>query len=329
MANTYVPILRNKQNERAVIQKFGGLNHFTTRHHDRVLKPLIEVQSRNDLKDLDPFLDAGAGVFVDLPIYLKEQRTKMGPEITKTINQHGGRENFYRKHEFRVQTPVISGTVAPPVEYGIHISHHMALEDTFPSLAHRLMVRTTSDAFGEDQLSKLERLASIARNDSDKIFFDVVDTVHDPQSEPFRRRIQTLTEIFSEFDKGLFNVINVFDKQINNFTPSVAEELDFEAIGDFGLNNRYPRGGGPTPTKILRHYHPQRGVVREFRGDDYSEASEELLEWDEWDPTHCEFCRTAQRAAEGQQHNTPSKWKRIRMGHYIESVLEGSSGAET
>jgi hypothetical protein len=129
--------------------------------------------------------------------------------------------------------------------------------------------------------------------------------------------IEFLAETFSRQDCVLLNVFDAFDNEPENRSPVIADRLGLMGFGDFGINVRYPGGGGPSGTVRIRHYHPNNAIVEEFEGSDYGEASNELTNWDLWQRGHCDYCRDASRLQTGD----PSTWKRIRMGHYFTSVL--------
>jgi hypothetical protein len=50
----------------------------------------------------------------------------------------------------------------------------------------------------------------------------------------------------------------------------------------------------------------------------YADASQEPMSWDLWQTNHCDYCHEPDRVERGD----PSTWMRIRMGHYLTSVLQ-------
>lgn len=321
MPKAYTPVLRPGRNERQVIQSFGGLSQFTDSDSSLSLRPLVEVASDDDLDRLAPFRDAGKEVYVDLPEYLTQRSTKYTVDINETVEEYGSREEFFRSNSSDIAVPTVSTFAERPVEYGIHKSMHLALEETFPRIAHRLMVRITSGGLTDDQQATLDEVADIARQGSDVILFDVVDVGYEEGGD-LDDDLRFLTETFEGYETGVLNVFDAFEDQPENITPGLADRFGCESFGDFAIDKRYPPdGGGQPPVVYLRHYHPNHGQVETFEGSDYGEAASELVGWADYEAGHCEYCRQAASAVEQGQPGNASFWKRIRMGHYIESTL--------
>lgn len=314
MPRKYIPVLRNSQNEREVIQSFGGLSNFQPQQETSLkLTPLLEISGLDDLQNLEPFYDAGDEVLIDLPAYQASRDTEFGNAIESTISEYGSRESFYRDHSKYIDYPVASGLAELPEQYGIHISMQKALQPNFPVVVHRIMVRRTK--FNEEQQEKLEALSEEVRQ-RDRILFDVVEAGFNNNLEA---NIQYLSEIFNENPKSVLNIFNAYDGAPENRSPQVADKFGIEGFGDFSINVRYPSGGGGGDTVGILHYHPSRFRAERFEGKSYEEASKELMGWNEWNTNHCDYCRDAASPSTGG----PSAWKRIRMGHYITSILRG------
>lgn len=322
MPETYTPILRPKSNERRVIQSFGGLAEYIDSDRDLNLKPLVEVDSEADLDHLEPFQDAGEEVFVDLPQYMTNYSTDLTDTINRTITEYGSREEFFRANSSEIGVPAVSTFAEPPVQYGIHKSLHLALEDTFNRIAHRLIVRARKGGFTDDQKSVLEEIADLARPGTDVVLFDVYDVGYQ-EGGVLDENLSFLADTFQGFETGVLNVFDAMEDQNVNYTPILAERLDCEIFGDFAINKRFPpENGGPPPVVYLRHYYPNHGEVEMFEGGDYTEAANRLVDWADYEAGHCEYCREAANAVRQNEIGNPSKWKRIRMGHYIESALK-------
>ncbi|CQR49834.1 hypothetical protein [Haloferax massiliensis] len=313
MPDTYIPVLRNKQNERDVIQYFGGFSHFEGSNKNRLsLHPLVEITDDDDLDNLKPFQDAGELVLVDLPVYQAERSSDFGDAIESTIEEYGSRRAFYLENADRIDLPVVSGYIDETVDYGVHGLLQGALSDTYPAITHRLMVRMTG-SLSEEQRESLRKLADSLRP-SDRVLFDVVDVGY---TEELLADLRFLSEVFTGNERAVLSIFDPFNDERENRSPHVADELGIRGFGDFAINVRYPGGGGRGETVTIRHYHPNHSFVEEFEGNTYEEASNELTGWDLWRTTHCDYCRDAKRLSKGD----PSTWKRIRMGHYMTSVL--------
>ena len=153
-ATTYIPVLRNKPNERQVIQTFGGLANFAEDDYSVDLRPLVEVEGEDDLDELGVFLDAGDELLVELPTYQTRRSTDFGEAVQDTLDTHGDQVGFYLTHADSIPVPVVSDEIERTPKYGIHSDHHQDLHHKYTSVAHRLMVRGKS--FDEEQQEALE-----------------------------------------------------------------------------------------------------------------------------------------------------------------------------
>lgn len=312
-ATTYIPVLRNKPNERQVIQTFGGLTNFAEDDYSVDLRPLVEVEGEDDLDELGVFLDAGDELLVELPTYQTRRSTNFGEAVQDTLDTHGDQVGFYLTHDDSIPVPVVSDEIERTPKYGIHSDHHQDLQHKYTSVAHRLMVRGKS--FNKQQQEALQELNEVLRP-TDRVLFDVVDN---GLNDGITDNLEYLARTFDQQQCAVLNLLNAFKDNPENLSPRLATDLEVDGFGDFGINVRFPGGGGPTGTVRIRHYHPHREVVEEFKGGTYEEASAHLTEWDEWRSNHCDYCRNAS----GMDGGTPSAWKRVRTGHYITSMLRG------
>ena len=311
--DTYIPVLRNKSNEQEVVQQFGGLSNFSADSEPVEMHPLVEVTSSEDLHDLDVFYDAGEEVLLELPVYQSTRSTKFSKEVQNTLEEHGDQVGFYLTHSETITNPVVSGMADLRVSYGFHSDSHELLSESFPTVVHRVMLR--ANRLDDTQRASLEELSNELRS-TDRVLFDILDTGY---NDALKSNLEYLAETFDEQDCAVLNLLNAFRSNQDNLSPKVANQLGLNGFGDFGINVRYPGGGGPTGTVKIRHYHPTQGYVEEFEADDYESAAEELTLWEDWRPDHCEYCRRASTTSSA----SPSAWKRIRMGHYVTSMLRG------
>ena len=310
--DTYILVLKNRPNEREVFKQFGGLANFGSDQSDLALESLLEVTGDDDLDDLRVFKSAADEVLVDIPVYQASRDNDFGNQIEETFAAYGDQIGFYLANSDRIDVPVVSGNNERTVEYGTHITRQQDLIEAFPTVAHRLIVGRKP--LTDHQKRQLRRLASELRP-SDRVLFDVIDKGYD--EERIVPNIRFLAETFDSQNRAVLNLLNAFSDNRENLSPQVAAELGLSGFGDFAINIRYPSGGGPTGSVRIRHYNGGSAYVEEFEGSDYTEAAEELTDWDEWQTDHCNYCREASRLNRG----SASKWKRIRMGHYIKSVL--------
>lgn len=329
MVQAYTPILRNGGNERQVIQRFGGFSNFQTPDipHELELHPIVGVTTPSDLADLGTYEDAGEQVYVDFPVYLGNRSTKFAEEIGSTLENFGTRTDFYKEHSEKIHTPIISGfpgQIAPPIDYSHHQEEQQELQDGFPRIGHRVMLRSRKDGLTHDQEEALRALEEVARPRSDLILFDVVDK-EIGEDGPIQSTLCFVTDLFSEFDVGILNAFDAMEGQTENHSPTFARQFSCRFFGDFAIDRRYPSSGGGKPSSVtLPHYHPGHQTVKEANGEDFAQAGEDLIEWNEWDSDHCYYCQDIESMVQQGIGRDYSRWKRARQGHYIQTILRGN-----
>ncbi len=154
---------------------------------------------------------------------------------------------------------------------------------------------------------------------SDPIVLDLLDTTN--LEEGGYDYLDALGEIFAENRTIVANAMNVYQGEAYNWGPEIASEYGFDGFGDFAVGGRYP----PIIPNLheLRKTYRQYGVddfeIREFEGETYEEAVQELEAWEEWRQDHCPFCR---QLGSRDEDCTSHVAKQARVGHYIHSVLE-------
>lgn len=326
MTAAYCPIIRNGPNEKEVIQSFGGLSHFEDTELERPLHPILEVKSVDDLQALPLYEDAGERVYIDLPVAHTERATKLTEGVTATLNKHGSREEFFREHSDQIGFPLISSLLEArqaPVEYGVHLSVHRALEDEFDRIGHRLMIRSLKPGLTDKQKEALRELAEVTRPDRDVLMFDIVDSERGEERRA-EKDIRFLSNLFDGYETGVLNAFDPMNGQTENRGPNLADRYNCDFFGDYAIDQRFPpkMGGRPKSVK-LRHYHPEQRDVAVFPGKDYAVAGRDLLGWDEWDRDHCNHCRQIASLVQQGKGNDFNRWKQARMGHYIHSVVHG------
>lgn len=312
----YVPILRDGPIERDVVRQFGGLNRFEER--PRGLLPLVEILDSSDLDLLDPYRDVAGEVLLDVPYYLTERANDYQDDVVELISDFDNVSDFFNSHVDQIDIPVLSHSIEKPMNYGEFITLYHQLSNEYDQAGIRLFVDTTEVT--ETQESALTALSNEITDDV-LIFFDLIDVGGFDRDENMIDKLRSLSNIFERNETIVLNAFQPFDAANLNYGPTVTEECDLDGFGDFVINRRivrsFPAGD---VDRTIRHYFPSDSELNEFVGEDYNEAQEELLDDPEWDGTHCNFCRQAER--EGGHHRF---WKEVRMGHYIDSVLSAES----
>lgn len=312
----YVPILRDGPIERDVIRRFGGFNRFE--EHPRELLPLVEILDSNDLDLLDPYRDVAGEVLVDVPYYLTERANDYQEDVAELVAEYDNVADFFNNHVNQVGIPVLSHSSEKPINYGEFVTLYNQLSDEYERVGIRFFIDTSE--FTETQESALMALSNEITDDV-LIFLDLIDVGGFERDERMIDKLQFLSSLFKANKTIVLNAFQPFEGENLNYGPRVAEKCSLDGFGDFVINRRivrsFPAGD---VDRTIRHYFPSDSELNEFVGEDYNEAQEELLNDPEWDGTHCDFCRQAER--EGGHHRF---WKEVRMGHYIDSVINAES----
>jgi hypothetical protein len=279
------------------------------------MAPLVEITNEADLDELGPYETAGDFLMVELPQYLTDRPNKYNETVTAILNRYGSVEDFYRDNSEKVDVPVVSGSIEP-VDYAEYAPIYRSIENEFEQVAVRLMIRGFTDPLTGDQRDTLEDLAETLQPE-DVVLFDLVDN---GVTDPLMDDLEYLADLFDENLIAVLNAFDAYNEHPENQSPHIADDIGVSAFGDFGINQRFkPDGGGPIPEVNIRHYHPNESTVEFFVGDDYEDAADELTQWDEWDRSHCDGCRRADRTT----NNDANTWSQIKMQHYFSSILAG------
>lgn len=277
--------------------------------------PLVELVSEEDVENLGPYEDAGNSTLVELPHYLTDRSNKYQESVSALFDQYGNAQDFYLDHSDNIDIPVVSGSIEP-IDYAELRPILQDLTSEFDQIAVRLMISGFSNPLTRDQKDSLEELNSAVRNE-DILLFDLLDN---GVTDVLKDDLRYLSDLFEDNTKAVLNAFDAYDDHPDNQSPAIADDIGATAFGDYGINLRFkPKGGGPTEETRLRHYYPDHSTVQFFRGDDYQDAAEDLRDWNEWDRSHCDGCRRADRTT----NNDANTWSQIKMEHYFSSVLQG------
>lgn len=307
----YLPILRDGRNERQVMGEFAGLTRFGELREGKLLYPLLEVTDTKALQNLDTYRQAGDKLLIELPEYLAGQENhSLKEEIDALLEIYGGQNEFYREHADEIDVPVISGR---PND-GFLESYDQAKEK-FDEVAVRLLLSEDSE---NGELARANEIG-LEIASSDLVILDLLDTVN--LEEGGYSHLDALADIFSENRAVVANALNVYEGEAYNWGPEIANEYGFDGFGDFAVGGRYPPII-PNLHKARKKYR-QYGVgdfeIREFEGETYEEAVQELESWERWRQNHCPFC---QQLGSRDRECTSHMAKQACVGHYIHSVFE-------
>ena len=325
--SVYSPILRDGQVERNVIDEFSGLRRF---QQDETLDivPIIEIADESDLDNLEVYVQAGKPVLVDVPEYLTETEEPNGftAKVEKLLEGVGGPIEFLNQNSDDIGVPVVSGHLESPFDYSDLSSRYQNLSDDFTRAAIRVFIGSSElTKIRKDDLRELQETIP----DDDILLFDSIEPAELGPESTARKNLIEAASIFENNQRIILDAFSVFRGVNYNFGPAIAREAGVSGFGDFAHDRRLPPAEdipmGMHNTRNIYHYDYEDRQQRKFQGDDgYSgqdSAFEALSDWDKWNPDHCEFCEEAEaRDSEG-----PTFWKWVRMGHYVESVVETES----
>jgi hypothetical protein len=309
----YVPIFRDRPAERAVAQQLGGLRRFSDLTRDPL--PMVEILSEDDFDNLELFRSLSSQVLVDVPYYLAERTNKHQDSVAELLSEYSNVAELFNNKDLS-ETPVLSYSDQRPINYGEYVTLYKQLSGDFDRTALRLFI--SNRGFTDDQLEALENLQSVVSAD-DILLFDLVDTGGLDEGGTTRSKINGLIQRFDTGTKIILNAFQPYQDENVNYGPRLAKATGANGFGDFVVNRRIERN---VPigdvNKHIRHYFPSEAEVNKFEGEDYDEAQAKLHNEPKWDGTHCDYCRQA----DNESGHHPF-WKRVRMGHYLESVLAG------
>jgi hypothetical protein len=318
----YAPVFRDGYIERGVMEEFAGLTRFEGGRLD--LLPIIEVTEESDLDNLNSYAQAGSPVLVDAPRYLTEteEPNDLTEDVDDLLSSAGGSVEFLKENSNQIEVPVASGSLDSPSDYTGLNEYYDSLSDTYDRVALRVFI--PSAELEDWQLEDLRSLEDEIDSE-DIVLLDYFQSGNLGPPGTGRENLITASSIFEDHLRIILDAFNVFKGVNYNFGPAIANEAGVEGFGDFAVNQRYPPAEdipmGLHDTRTIRHYDFDDREIAEFEGEGFNGANsayEDLSSWDKWNPDHCEFCEEA--AAENSEGF--GFWKRVRVGHYIDSVLE-------
>lgn len=321
----YTPILRDGESEQTVLSRFGGFRRLTD-EDTLEIHPLIEITSEDNFDNLTEYKQVGNPVMVDIPQYLSQttEPNQYTARISALLDGTTPVE-ILNDHLETVDVPIVSGTLQDPFEYTELIDRHQALASEFDTTALRVFIPPTS--LSRSQLSGLRELKQATPGDT-RILLDYVSTGNLHLDSSGRINLQQVAEVFRQFPLTVLDAFNHHEGENYNFGPAIAREIGAIGFGDFANEPRYRDEDipplGQHDTRNIYHYDYEDRMLRKFQGNGFNgsdSAYEKMQSWPKWNPDHCEFCTDAHRTT----NEDWVTWKRIRMGHYIESVIETES----
>lgn len=325
--SVYSPILRDGQVERNVVDEFSGLRRF---QQDGTLDivPIIEVVDESDLDNLDVYAQTGKPVLTDVPEYLTETEEPNGftTDVEELLEDVDSPIEFLNQNSDDIGVPVVSSHLESPFGYSNLTSRYQNLSDDFARAAIRVFIGSSElTDIQRDDLRELRNIIS----DDDILLLDSIEPAELGPESTARENLIEAASIFESNQRIILDAFSVFRGINYNFGPAIAREAGVSGFGDFAHDRRLPPAEdipmGLHDTRNIYHYDYEDRQQRKFQGEDgykgQDSAFEALSDWDKWNPEHCEFCEEAEeRDSEGAIF-----WKWVRMGHYVESVVETES----
>ena len=317
----YAPVIRDGYIERGVMEEFAGFSRFEKDRLD--LLPIIEITEDSDLNNLVQYAQAGTPVLVDVPRYLTETEEPNGltEDVEELLTSTNSAVDFLNDNFDKVDVPVVSGPLDLPSDYTDLVDVYNSLSDDFDRVAVRIFIPSTE--LDESQVDDLRILEEVLAP-QDIVLLDYFEVGNLGPSATGRQNLIKVSELFENYSRVILDAFNVFEGINYNFGPVIAKQAGVEGFGDFAVNQRYPPAKdipmGLHDTRTIRHYDFDDREIVEFEGKGFSgpdRAYQELDSWNKWDSDHCEFCEEA--ATEDSEGF--GFWKRVRVGHYIDSVI--------
>lgn len=322
--NFYTPILRDGNTERGVVGHFQGLQEFEENTNLEIL-PLIEVVDERDFNHLSAYQTVKQRVLVDVPRYLteSEEPNDYTESVESLLDSYGEPVEILNDNHDRIDIPIISPSRDD--SYSSISTKRNQLSTEFDEAGIRLFV--TGQRLDDESLAELKELKN-GIQDNDIVLVDYIETGQLGLHENARDNIDIISDIFDNHVTIVLDVFSSYLDGANNYGPEIARNSSLNGFGDFAINQRYPPAGdipmGAHNTRSIRYYDPVEHVTHKYQGDGFKgedSAFEEMTSKANWDSSHCDFCREA----ENEQNEGFTFWKRMRMGHYIETVTENGS----
>lgn len=306
----YMPILRDGNNERQVIEQFGGLARFDEGRDGKALVPLLEILEESSVDNLAEYSQAADLLLVEHPVYLTQGNHAIRDEIDALCEIYPTQMDFYREYKEKIDIPVITG---PPGQDTL--DSFKGAQSEFDQVAIRLLLESQLE---EGELASANEIGHELRDD-DLAVFDVVDNVEKREGD--YGYLSALSDIYYDHTTIVANALNVYDGEPYNWGPEIAARFELEGFGDYAVGGRYPPiiPDFHEKSKYVRHYGIDDFAFLKFKGDNYEMAAQKLESRRTWEPAHCPFCQElSNRDSECSSHLA----KRVRMGHYIHTAIQ-------
>lgn len=306
----YMPILRDGNNERRVIEQFGGLAKFGEGREGKALVPLIEVLEEGSIENLGEYSQAAELLLVEHPVYLTQEDHAVRDKIDTLCASYPTQLDFYREYAEKIDVPVITGQPSQNT-----LNEFEEAQAEFDQVAIRLLLAAQLE---EGELASANDIGHELRA-NDLAIFDIVNTVEKGGGD--YGYLSALSDIYDEHTTIAANALNVYDGEPYNWGPEIAAQFGLDGFGDFAVGGRYPPiiPNLHEKSKYVRHYGIDDFGFLEFKADNYELAAQKLESRRTWEPGHCPFCR---ELSNRDSDCTSYLAKRVRMGHYIHTAME-------
>jgi hypothetical protein len=331
----YIPIFRLKSIENSILSN--------ELKNDKKIIPLVEVTDEdifyNSISNLCNKYD---NPLVELPLYLALRPNKHQLGVTEIIDKYSTSDDpqisFYNEYKkspyYHVgkdeipdlkYIPVLS-SVPSDITYSNFIDRYNVLSKTFDSIGLRIFVYSIQ--ITKPQSDNLKKITEILK-DNDIILLDVLSYVNVEQQ--VNDNISAMIKILNKKNMYILNLMD-YDgiNNIINLGPNLSTTMKISGFGDFATMIRYePSGSGGSTTKRIRFYNFNSNYLLNFQHDSsYSGAVRLLKQSVDWTQVkqsdhflQCDYCQAVDNNTYNQNHVW---WKRFRMVHYINSILNNT-----
>lgn len=263
-------------------------------------------------------------VWVELPYYLTEQSNRHH-KYAKIISQRyvNNPEQFFINNKAYVDIPVVSA----PFSYNFDTERDTLnkLKSEFDKIAVR--VRVPEINITPTMKTSFNNLLKDMRK-SDILLLDVFrfSSIESQIIGNINKMNSTVKD--SNIAVYILNVFETKNENCHNFSPVIAYYFDMLGFGDFATEERYKgKGGGGHVTVKIRYYDPYEFTLWFFTAlkGGFSVAKQSLINSVYWSKvsttTHQNFCNPCSEVAQGLSKNDQSYWKRFKIIHYINCLV--------
>ncbi|WP_207590494.1 hypothetical protein [Halomontanus rarus] len=310
---SYIPVIRHGYNEQRVVEEFEDYSSENELEYNGKILPILELTDTDDVNELESYRASFEKILVEYPFHLQDSENKYSNDVKSLFSPYSGLDDFYDDVLESGDVPVVSGSAQRPVDYGNHRSRYLRINSDYPEVAVRLFIRLVE--LDRHQKEDIRELIDTLRED-DLILLDLVDVAG--MDTTAYENLEWVMNQIEDQDAYILNAFKYTDSN-HNYGPIASQSLGANGFGDYVINMRFPQEMNFAPSvSYIRLYDSETHEIMNYGGANYEEALESVLDSGDWNPSDSPFVEKAFR----DPNLDPSTWKRVRMGHYMWSVVD-------